>query len=609
MNIKQKMFSDQIDELLIQLGVSHRADEIIRDTCDCLPIICTEIFSDRERMIDYADAIKELFYLLPNMCSVKELLVTLLLQMDTFKEDLVYFALLPPIGDCIRKLPAKRHLSLGSALETVGAHIETIVVPDESAECVELLPPGVGDVEKRISVTVSALLDFVQPFARNVSLRNSLSARNDHTFFEREATDLTRCLLKVLGGSLAHVNLRSRRSTTIETNENQINECGECAKRCARLLFHIHPDIVKLITDSIAKNSAAERERENLLKLRHQSVDERSASDDDDVDELSHSTNDLMSATGLSVLAYLVFGELVGLERIPQVYSHQFFVHFSLCHVLRLLNYSRSVTSMKGLLLASSLFNRLDPRTLEPRVFELTEITELVEAIVRTMTAARVKEVCQEAVRLLSVVLKAFCSVGRCRFLEFLLSCNTNANVRGHVIVLVKNEIDELLREKCIGSSSSDAARTLLHRLQSKMFRVPREGFRFKLLTDEREQVLSALNLLRYLLIRDRPSENVTGIWNIVGALNDDFLKPLRDGFTLAVCDVRAEMKNLEQSSTVASGQSCSAISFSVDDRTLDDLSSEQRLEMYHMTLVNLDMFDSVLTRVEELARPALKIV
>jgi fructose-1,6-bisphosphatase len=83
--------SDRIDELLQLLGVSQTRDDLIKNTSDSFPLVCTEIFSSVEQTTDRADAFKELLQLLPEVAPVKELLINLLLQMDTFKEDAVFF--------------------------------------------------------------------------------------------------------------------------------------------------------------------------------------------------------------------------------------------------------------------------------------------------------------------------------------------------------------------------------------------------------------------------------------------------------------------------------------------------------------------------------------
>ena len=42
-------------------------------------------------------------------------------------------------------------------------------------------------------------------------------------------------------------------------------------------------------------------------------------------------------------------------------------------------------------------------------------------------------------------------------------------------------------------------------------------------------RVMAALNLLRYLLIRDKPSSNRTHVWSQLGQLRSRFTEPLRE--------------------------------------------------------------------------------
>lgn len=596
---------DRIDELLKVLGVSQTQDDLIRNTSDSFPLACAEIFSSVERTTNNAEALRELLQLLPEAAPVKELLVNLLLQMDTFKEDAVYFALLPPIAACIRRLPTKRHLSLSTAMITAGAHLDTVVIPEESTDCVELLPEGDNDVERRVAAVASALLDFVQPFAGEVSWR-SCGARTDRVDgFDRQVADVTRCLIKILGGALMHASLSSRQ---VSGAGKQQTACGLCAERCVRLLLKIHPDVVKLLSCAAEENEANERRRRDAILCRQRAAaagDREQQPEGDDDDELETLLNNegMVSNSGLSMLAFMVFSERVGIECVPQVYRHQYLMTFALCHVRQLLSDSRSATVMKGIFLGSSLLGSIDVRSLESHVLEMDDMMQVIRCIVRAMVGSRVKEVCLSAIRLLAALLKAFSRDGRCRLLEFLLSGTAHQNVRGHAVVLIKDEIDELLRER-VCSAADGTIKSMLHRLQRPIFSVPPDGFRAKLLTDERERVMAALNLLRYLLIRDSPVENCTGIWSIVDTVVSAFLRHVRDGVTLARGDVLAEIRLLESEQideTCAGKKRECNVCLNVGNQSFDDLNKEQRMEMMNVGLINLDMVESVLIRVEEL--------
>jgi hypothetical protein len=487
-----------------------------------------------------------------------------------------------------------------------------VVLPEESTDCVELLPEGVTDVERRVAAVASVLLDFVQPFVGEVSWRLRRTRIDRFDGFERQAADVTRYLLKILGGALTSVGLSSRRASG--TGKEQ-TECGSCAERCVRLLLEIHPDVVKLLTGAAEENEANERRRSDALLRRQRAAaaggGEQLPDGEDGSDELETLLNndDLVSDTGLSMLAYMVFSERVGIEGLPQVYSHQYLVTLALCHVGRLMSDNRSAVVMKGIVLGSSLLVNVEARSLESHLLEMDEMMLVIRSVVRAMVGSRVKEVCQSAIRLLTAFLKAFNRDGRCRLLEFLLSGHAHQNVRGHAVVLVKDEIDELLRER-VCSAAGDVIQSMLHRLQRPIFCVPPDGFRAKLLTDERERVMAALNLLRYLLIRDSPVENLSGIWSIMDTVVGTFIRHVRDGVTLARGDVLAEIRLLESeqsSETCARKKSACPVHLCVNSQSFDDLDSEQRMEMMNVGLINLDMAESVLIRVEELIGLNLK--
>jgi len=585
--------SSEVDRLLMLLDIQYDHAYLLDHTCDTVPGLCEMLSPDSSHSCDVTLVLK-LIQLLPELCPPKELFVVLLEQMDTFKDDEMFFALMPPLGICIQKLPSKRHLSLAAALETLSAHITTLPAPEEPSECVLSLPSGFGIVEQRLAKAVDALLDFTAPFVNEVS-QLSISRRCQPSI-GRQSLDITRCLLGLLCGPLSHVNL----CESVEEDDSAKMSCCKCAERCVSLLVQLQPDIIKLISDAIEHAESIKRQQKVDVRNRKGA---RGDLPSDEVEEL-YNVEEPLPIVGLSVLLYLVYSEKICTDSIPQVYRHRYLLEFSLELVHTLLTGHSVAIIQKGIILSSSLFTDVSINSLDVSIFEHEKMISLLEAVLAAMTSARVKEVSQSAIRLLHTILKSFNASGRSRLLEYLFASCSNENIRGHAISLLKDEIDEAL---CSSETSSFLVGNSLRHLLLKVFEPVPGGYRHNLLTSLSDRVMAALNLLRYLVIRDTFKDNLTGIWDLLPHIEETFLQPLRTGIVLCRTDVNAEIQKLERGGRKSNDMERNpddrdkVVEFNIGDKCMPDLSPEQQKDAMHSALISLDMMESVLGRVEQL--------
>jgi len=198
---------------------------------------------------------------------------------------------------------------------------------------------------------------------------------------------LTRQIIKVLGLPLACLNLHEQ----VECQSSVKNDCRVCAERCVGLLLELHPDIIKLIADIRVENESIERRWKETSNHR-QSSSATELNDEPDDEQLT--VEESTSETGLGVLIYLVLGEHVGTDGIPQVYDHKFLLEFAFCSISLLLNGGRSTVVHKGVLVCSELLSNVSNEPLDASLYEWEQTHNIIEAIIRVMTSSRVKEVC-----------------------------------------------------------------------------------------------------------------------------------------------------------------------------------------------------------------------
>uniref|UniRef100_A0A8P4KMI5 Glomulin, FKBP associated protein a n=1 Tax=Dicentrarchus labrax TaxID=13489 RepID=A0A8P4KMI5_DICLA len=176
-------------------------------------------------------------------------------------------------------------------------------------------------------------------------------------------------------------------------------------------------------------------------------------------------------------------------------------------------------------------------------------------------------------------------------FFQYMLKTSNHSGVEGYVIKNIKNQIDFALRP---GNSNTWFEGVHLLPLLRKVLTLP-DGPETDLL-QYLDRVMESLNLLRYLIIRDKVTENQTGIWTELYKIEDAFIKPLRVGVNMSRAHYERELHN-----TMETKRKESVLSVSVGDEKLPNMTSESQIQALHSALHTFDMIESVLVRIEEL--------
>ncbi|CAM9205684.1 unnamed protein product [Lampetra planeri] len=114
------------------------------------------------------------------------------------------------------------------------------------------------------------------------------------------------------------------------------------------------------------------------------------------------------------------------------------------------------------------------------------------------------------------------------------------------------------------------------------------------------DRLMEALNLLRYLVIRDKVTENQTGIWTELYRIEDTFVQPLRVGLNMSRAHYEKELSDtVETKKTKAKEKSVASVFVGGDK--LPNLTSDSQIQALHSALHTFDMMESVLVRIEEL--------
>lgn len=557
-------------------------DNLKEAAWDLVPQLCNFLTSERElETMSVLNACEEILLHLSDVGNAKELLLVLLEQADMFKDDIKFKALLQPVQRCLQRLPSRKGNPLGITLETLCAHVQALPLPEDyELEDAERQLLDADETVQRISSCVSAILTFIRPFAEEVSWKNRCIDTNKTVTktANKQVKELTGYLMKVLSHPLAYVDLSAVGSS--------ISRGRECSERLVSFMSYLHADFHKALVQILQDNVAIEQEQKRTVEQRKNSTEE--------INELDAQIADPVPMLGLGTFAYLVFGDSLCADNVPCVYRPEYLFELNLPFVNVMMEQPESVIRLKGVSLFVSLLEHMPTLTLTAHLLEFAPMKQFLRNLLHVIVYCPPKDIRESAVKGLSSLLQKFELAGRYRLLHILLMSSTHAGVTGYVIQLLKNEIDQNLKSE---QPAMYFRGSQLEKLLALIFRLS-EGVETDLL-DQSECVMAGLNLLRYLVLRDKPSEDITGIWQQVPNLQRVYCEPLQTAINMSHAHYALDVERTAKGEDMA--DSALETSLSVGGHTMPEMDHEQRVLVLTTALHTFDMMQSILSRVIEI--------
>ena len=587
-------------EALLKEGKNDR--ELCDITWDLVPLLCTFLTDSNQN--DKPDTIKSCEIVFDYLCQVsrpKELILVLLEQANAFSDDVKFKILLVPMQKSLLLLNVKRSHSIAMALETLYAHIRTLPLPQAETQNLEGRERTVLHMDpavRRICSVLTALVDFITPFVK--------AATNTQNYEEhsKERNDIINMLIKILNQPLVHLDLsyfaddvqqkpNAKNGPTKDTGTQKKkakskSEARVLTEEVAELFEQLHPDYLKLV--DLAEQQNARREAQ-LREIRSR-IDE-DAPELEDTDD--YGVEEEMPPNGIACLVYLTLGEQMAMQRFPCVYTPQHLLEFSLPFVCSFLEKPVAFQVEKGLKLLTTAFTRIPCSSLHSELMGLDSLATSIKYLIKAVIHCPSKEARKYAIRIFPLIHSKFDIKGKYLYLQYLLNKADHPGLLGYAINILKDQIDTTLKQE---TPSAFFVGTHLEKLLNYVFVLP-EGATSDLL-EESDRVLGALNLLRYLILRDNPKQNVTGIWNFIDNIDENYCNPLRTGVNMSRAHYQLEMDQTKAGKYLLKpGDPEMEITLGSD--TMPNLTKDQQLHVLQRALYTFDMIDSVLGRVAEL--------
>ncbi|XP_004635813.1 glomulin [Octodon degus] len=491
--------------------------------------------------------------LLVKLCNPKELLLGLLelIEEPSGKQiSQVILLLLQPLQTVIQKLPNNKPYSVGLALSTLWNQLSLLPVP-YSKEQIQVDDYGLCQCCK-------ALIQFAKPFVEE-AIENKENKENENKKLKDE---LLKFCFKSLKCPLLTVQF-------LEQSEAENDPLRCFATEIIGFLSAIGHPFPKIIF-----NHGRKKRIWNYLEFEEE--------------------ENKQLADAVASLAYLVFVQGIKIDQLPMVLSPSYILQFTMGYTEVFLQRTEESVLSKGLELLESGLLRLEDNSLLYQYLEIRSFLTVPQSLVKVMTLCPIETLRKKGLAMLQLYINKLDSQGKYTLFRCLLNTSNHSGVEAFIIQNIKNQIDMSFKKT---PNKWFTGPQLISLLDLVLF-LP-EGAETDLLQNS-DRIMSSLNLLRYLIIKDNENDNQTGLWTELGKIENNFLKPLHTGLNMSKAHYEAEIKN-SQENNQADPKSKNLCSVTVGREEIPNMPPEMQLKVLHSALFTFDLIESVLARVEEL--------
>lgn len=495
-------------------------------------------------------------------CRPKELLIGLLEQLehddpDTIAESL--HLLLNPLQTVLLSLGSRKASSLGMTLSSVLDQVAKLPVP--------LTKEQEEDDVFSLCRCCTDLTEFVRPFVHEARLNTvnddekNVAGEPDGGKEDELRTELLKYCMKTLSHPLLEVQLK-------DPDTLAVSPLRSFAAEILETLSAIGESLPGLVFQPLLKRKHVPGFLEEEVRYPKES---------------------------LASLAHLVFVHHLTSDTFPSVFSPVFSLRSNMEHIHLLLSRTEESRIQKGLELYEKSLVRVEDNSLPTDLLEIKTFLTVPQDLVKVMTLCPQHHLRTKGLKVFQRSIDKFDSEAKYNFFQYMLKTSKHSGVEGYIIKNIKNQIDAALQP---GNSNIWFEGVHLLPLLRKVLSLP-DGPETDLL-QYLDRIMESLNLLRYLVIRDKVTENQTGIWTELYKIEDTFMKPLRVGVNMSRAHYEKELHNTMETKKKKIKEN-SVLSVSVGDEKLPNMTSESQIQALHSALHTFDMIESVLVRIEEL--------
>ncbi|XP_013777515.1 glomulin-like [Limulus polyphemus] len=570
-HLKQCVKQNDLCEAVKFLSDDKHLNFYAEKSLDVIPVIFNYLDKENDKSsFSFINTCENAMVEIAKRGNAKELLIGFLEQADRFKEDVCFRALIKPLQIVLQRLPGKRGKSLEWTLNILGAHLESLPLPkDYNLEGEERKLLDLDLCVQRIITQISLYLPFFEPFVEEVSLaaeKLQHISYLDRAIHQRRI--ITLFLVKLLHHPLGYLDLS-------HTERKAKSSSRVCAEEIIAYISRLQGNFLNVY------HSLREQQKSKLLD----SYDEQNNSLREAEVEMT------VSEIALGVFGYMIFGEEVNTKNIPSLYTHLYLLEENVNIICVLLENPKEMIYYKGLILAQVLLDKLKVAELSSKNLDLNDYFRMSKALIKVMVYCCVEEYRQLARVVFENYLKKLDFEGNYKMLFSLINSEKHAGVQGYLIGLFKMRVLLSLEEK---RKSSPFLGVGLKKFLKVITVLPKKVETD--LLDHSDCVVASLNLLRFLFLRDKKINNLTGTWSYLNEVQTEFLQPLRTALQLSQAHYKLKLEQIGEKQKKTSVSK----TVYVEGQPLPNLPANDK-DILKSALLQFDLIESLLVRLEEI--------
>ncbi|XP_020287022.1 glomulin [Pseudomyrmex gracilis] len=289
-------------------------------------------------------------------------------------------------------------------------------------------------------------------------------------------------------------------------------------------------------------------------------------------------------------------------RNVPQVYNPYYILEICMHFFKILLCKEEEILISNGLTFMESVLKRILPRSVDTDILELPIYLDLFKPLINIMVYCNNEVERKKALHIFQEYIEIFNMRARYSVLSYLYKIS---EISSGLMSLITNIFKSSIIE-CLNSTPQNPQflGKNLELMLKKACNLPHGSTTD--LVEISDEVITTLNLLRFLYIKDKHNE--TGIWCITNELKDNYLKPMREGIDLCKTHWRVKMRDLEQQKKNYTKihdynmikKVDAEVTLTIGGQQLPVMPLPEKISFCHRAINGLDVMESILIRVNE---------
>ncbi|XP_071343353.1 glomulin-like [Trachinotus anak] len=309
-------------------------------------------------------------------------------------------------------------------------------------------------------------------------------------------------------------------------------------------------------------------------------------------------------------LAYLLFVQLISIDSFPAVFSPIFVLQCNMEYINELLSSKKESHLLKGLALYEKSLESVQDNSLPVTLLELKSFYTVPQNLRQVLTDCPLQHLRESGLQVFQLFINKLDAEAKHKFFRCMLKVSNHAGVESFIVKNIKNQVEFSMKP---GNANKWFLGESILSLLGLVLCLP-QGAETDLLNNM-DRIMESLNLLRYLLIRDKELWSNKDVWEALGRMKDEYLKMLRVCISMSRAHYSAELKALREDQRLKAKEARDAArstrlvkSTTVKHEKVNDMSPEVQHQVLQSALVTFDLMESLIVRIEEITEEKLKI-